>query len=160
MREPRALSTWENRSWKRVGRVLAPGNHTLPPYDYINAQVHVPAILAASSEEDEQSLRWVVLLLGFLPLGMIRGSLKLLQHWAYQWPLGALPRLLLVGLKGVVYTSYYAGVDENNQVHKGMAFALACEPVDKQAAVVTATWGSNTSENTEDTLPMYKEKRS
>lgn len=129
-REVRALSQLERRSWERVGRVLVPGNATLPRYDYAGVSAQIPTILAASSQEDEVLIRLVVLWFGFLPLLLIGGLLKLLNAWAYgtKWA-GTLPRLLLIGIKGVIYTSYYAGVDTNNQVHSGMEFALNCEPI-------------------------------
>lgn len=129
-RKTRALSPLEERSWQRIGRVLVPGNSALPRYDYSNVVKHVPSILAASHQADEETLRVVAMLLGMLPLVLIKALLTLLNHWAYGigWA-GNLPRQLMIGIKGVIYTSYYSGLDATNQVHQGMAFELKCEPV-------------------------------
>lgn len=136
-REQRALSRLEQYSWRRLGKVLVPGNAILPPYDYTNAVAWVPEILAASSQEDEESIRLVAIVLGVLPLVAIRLLLRLLSAWAYGTEaLGALPRLLLIGLKGVVYTSYYAGLDRDDsgqsQVFAGMQVYLQCLPATPQ----------------------------
>lgn len=136
-REQRALSRLEQYSWRRLGRVLAPGTAELPPYDYINAVVWVPEILAASSQEDEESIRIVAVVLGVLPLFLIRLLLRMLSAWAYKTgAIGALPRLLMIGLKGVVYTSYYAGLDRDDsgqsQVFSGMQVHLQCLPMKQQ----------------------------
>jgi len=133
-REPRALSRMEQRSWQRVGKVLVPGNDHLPPYDYTNAVQWVPEILAASGQEDEESIRWVVVLMGLLPLFAIAWMLKLVSVVAYKTgPVGALPRLLMIGIKGVIYTSYYSGVDRagdgTSQVYSGMHVDLQCKPL-------------------------------
>jgi len=131
-RENRALSRLEKRSWERVGQVLVPGNATLPRYDYAGASANIPAVLAASNQEDEELIRLVVLCLGCLPLPLIRALLTLISKWAYgTGAFGTLPRLLLIGIKGVIYTTYYAGVDTTKQVHDGMGFALRCEPSPK-----------------------------
>lgn len=132
-REPRALSRFEQRSWQRIGNVLAPGNEQLPQYGYTNATDWIPEILAASSQEDEESVRWVVLIIGVLPLLLIRWLMQGLSFLAYNTgALGALPRLLLIGVKGVIYSSYYAGldgVDGESQVYAGMQYDAHCEPV-------------------------------
>src|SRR5699024_2131679 len=129
-RDIRTLSRLEQRSWERVGRVFVPGNASMPRYDYAEVSTQIPLILAASSQEDEELIRWVVLWMGFLPLLVISALLKLIHKWAYgAGASGTLPRLLLIGIKGVIYTSYYAGVDTSQQIHSGMGFALNCQPV-------------------------------
>lgn len=133
-REPRALSRLEAHCWRRIGNVFAPGNDELPPYAYTEAVAWVAEILAASSQKDEESLRVVALALGVLPNVLLRFSLRILALWAYKTgAIGALPRLLMIGLKGVVFTSYYAGLDrdESGQSHvfARMQVTLQCKPL-------------------------------
>lgn len=124
------LSRLEERSWQRVGRVLIPGNAALPRYDYCGVVKQVPSILAASAEADEESLRVVVLLLGVLPLVLIKALLTCFNHWAYRTQrAGSLLRQLMIGIKGVIYTSYYSGLDAAEQVHQGIEFETKCEPI-------------------------------
>lgn len=143
-REIRALSPLEKRSWERVGQVFVPGNATMPRYDYAGVTQKIPVILAASSEADETLIRTLVFWLGLLPLFAIQGFLKLINAWAYgTGRLGALPRLLMIGVKGVIYTSYYAGLDEASQVHSGMGFSLHCEPIPELLSQQLPTLTSN-----------------
>src|SRR5690625_1022879 len=127
-RENRALSRLEKRSWERVGQVLVPGNATLPRYDYAGASAKIPAVLAASNQEDEELIRFVVLCLGCLPLPLIRALLTLISKWAYgTGAFGTLPRLLLIGTKGVLYTTYYAPGVSNKRLHDRIVAAFTVE---------------------------------
>src|SRR5690625_7662911 len=67
-----------------------------------------------------------------LQLQILSSQLTPISKFAYgKGAIGTLPRLLLIGIKGVIYTTYYAGVDTTKQVHDGMGFALRCEPSPK-----------------------------
>lgn len=127
------LTDSQRRAWNRIGDVLIPGDEGLPSFSDSGVARHLETALESSPPEDREALLKLVAVLAWLP----RPLLALLV--AVNTPLRRLPgmagapfRLLDMGLRGVVFTVYYAGVDEHGRIHDGIGCQIHCEPVPRE----------------------------
>ncbi len=125
------LTERQRRAWNKIGDVLIPGGRGLPSFSDSGVVQHLETALESSPPDDREALLTLVSVLAWLP----RPLLALLV--AVNTPLRRLPgmagapfRLLDMGLRGVVFTVYYAGVDEQGRVHAGIDCHIHCEPVE------------------------------
>jgi hypothetical protein len=128
-----SLTERQRRAWNRIGDVLIPGGEGLPSFSASGVVDHVATALESSPPEDREALLKLVTLLAWLP----RPLLALLM--AANTPLRRVPgrvgapfRLLDMGLRGVVFTVYYAGVDEGGRIHDGIDCHIHCEPLARE----------------------------
>lgn len=127
------LTDRQRQAWNRIGDVLIPGGEGLPSFSDSGVVQHVDTALESSSSDDREALLTLVSVLAWLP----RPLLALLV--AVNTPLRRLPgmpgapfRLLDMGLRGVVFTVYYSGVDEQGRIHDGIDCHIHCEPVARE----------------------------
>lgn len=127
------LTDRQRRAWNRIGDVLIPGGDGLPSFSDSGVVHHVATALESSPPDDRETLLTLVAVLAWLP----RPLLALLL--AANTPLRRLPgmvgapfRLLDMGLRGVVFTVYYAGVDDQERIHEGIDYRIHCEAVSRE----------------------------
>lgn len=124
------LTTRERQAWEKIGDVLIPGGDGLPAFSTSGVSRHLETALASSPPEDRRDLLRVVRVLAWLPGPLLRlvlvinGGLRRIPG-----PAGGAFRLLDLGLRGVVFTVYYAGLDEDGRIHDAIDCHIHCEPV-------------------------------
>lgn len=124
------LTPRQRRAWEKVGDVLVPGGQGLPAFSASGVSRHLEACLECSPPEDRRDLLVLVTLLAWLPAPLLRlllsvnAALRSLPGAA-----GAPFRLLELGLRGVVFTVYYAGLDDGGRVHETIDCHIHCEPM-------------------------------
>lgn len=100
--------SWE-RGLIKVGDALIPGNERMPSFSASGAIRYAKTAFGALGEADRDALLLVVRVLGSLPRSLIGGVFLVVGTLKFlPGPLGAVPRLLWVGLRGLVLSLYYS----------------------------------------------------
>jgi hypothetical protein len=127
------LTERQCRAWNRIGDVLIPGGEGLPSFSDSGVVHYVGTALESTPPDDREALLTLVSVLAWLPRPLLALML------AANTPLRRLPgimgapfRLLDMGLRGVVFTVYYAGVDQQGRIHEGIDCHIHCEPVSRE----------------------------
>ncbi|WP_281645970.1 hypothetical protein [Parendozoicomonas sp. Alg238-R29] len=119
----------------RIGDIMVPSDNDFPSFSESGCLYNIDTMLEPTPESDLKSLKLVLTLLSFLPLSALRWLLESLQK-ADNMPkwsdaLASQLRLLLFGLRGIVFTLYYAGQGNPyrpNRVHHVMDYHVSCKP--------------------------------
>lgn len=108
------LTPRQLRAIDRIGDCLIPGDPGLPAFSEINATENVDRVLDYMPESDLADLKLLLGLLSYLPAFLIAGLMRFLEL-SDRLPtrVGALLRLMRMGLRGLIMTLYYA----NPKVH-------------------------------------------
>ncbi|WP_299011345.1 hypothetical protein [uncultured Shewanella sp.] len=131
----------------RLGDVLLPGTAHMPRFSSTHSSEHVDEVLRATADKDREDLVLVLSLFSVLPIGLVgfllryaskvssapivptplvSGLHSMRTWWKTQW------RLLDLGLRGVVFSVYYSGLNnglsQTPNVHRQMDYQLACLP--------------------------------
>lgn len=131
----------------RLGDVLLPGTAQMPRFSSTHCIGHVDEILRATPDKDREDLVLVLRLFSVLPTGLmvcllryaskvssapivptplVSGLHSVRTWWKTQW------RLLDLGLRGVVFSVYYSGLNnglsQTPNVHRQMDYQLVCQP--------------------------------
>ncbi|HSP96678.1 MAG TPA: aldehyde dehydrogenase family protein [Candidatus Dormibacteraeota bacterium] len=97
----------------RVGDLMIPGDGDLPSFSASRCAEQADRMLAHMYDADREG---IVMLLGVfrvLPNVAVRAILRLCDHEArFPDPIGSALRMIGIGVKGVVMTLYYSGLDE------------------------------------------------
>ncbi|GIW41458.1 MAG: hypothetical protein KatS3mg076_2035 [Candidatus Binatia bacterium] len=122
----------------RVGDVLAPGDGDFPPFSETGAAEQADRFLAALPESDRKGLVFLLGILRFCPRPVLRAFFWALEELqSARGPLGRAVRLLVLGLKGLVWTLYYSDVGRGRSVHAVMGWdAKVGEPPSPRPADV------------------------
>ena len=136
----------------KVGDVMIPGDADLPSFSAAGCAEHADRMIAHMNDADRQG---VILLLGvfrFLPRIALRLLLRLTErHRAFPEPIAAVLRLLNVGVKGVVMTLYYSGLDQQGAILRAIKWdaKVVERPEDD-----TSPTGASTSSARTDQAPF------
>jgi aldehyde dehydrogenase (NAD+) len=107
-----SLTASQRRTLNRLGDLMIPGDGDLPSFSASGCADQADRMLAHMYDADREG---VMLLLGvfrFLPAFAIRAILRLADHQAaFPDPIGTGLRMVGIGVKGVVMTLYYSGLD-------------------------------------------------
>lgn len=127
------FSTADRRAWCKLGDVLLPGHGPLPCFSASGAVERIPRLLAASHPEDAAALRTVARALAVLPAPLITLVLRaVLLAARLRGPVGGPFRLLELGLRGILLSSYFAGLDRGEDgvsaVYAAIGYRIHCEP--------------------------------
>ena len=119
----------------RIGNILVPAGDGFPSFSESGSLYNIDVMLAPTPKADLQSLKIVLSLLSFLPDSALHWLLKKLQSAdampAWSDMLASQLRLLLFGLKGIVFTLYYSGQGDPyhpNNVYEVMDYQVSCSP--------------------------------
>jgi len=120
-------------SLQRIGDLYSPGNGSLPSFSDTGCIEHIDDVLESVNPDDVQLLSILLFVLRFVPLFMISWLITAMNnHHRYPEIIAGLFRLISLGLKGVIMSLYYSGLQgSNNQaqgVHEAMGYSLHCEP--------------------------------
>ena len=102
------------RGIKKVGDVILPGSEAFPRFSETDFSSEFSRISHFMNPDDREGFKLLTALLGFTPDFLIRVLFWFLSfHSFFPRPIGALMRQVNIGLKGVVLTMYYSGLDDS-----------------------------------------------
>jgi len=97
----------------KVGDIVVPGDGELPSFSASGCAQHAARMLAHMNDGDRQGLLLLLGVFRFLPGIALRGLLSLTdRHTAFPEAVAAILRTINIGVKGMVVTLYYSGLDD------------------------------------------------
>ncbi|MTI14563.1 hypothetical protein [Sansalvadorimonas verongulae] len=119
----------------RIGNLFVPAGNNFPSFSESGCLYNIDDVLALTPEWDRQSLKRVLSILSICPNAALSWLLKTLQS-ADSMPtwsdvLTSQLRLLLFGLRGMIFTLYYSGQGnpyQPNRVYEAMDYHVSCTP--------------------------------
>ncbi len=124
------MNARQQRAWCHIGDVLVPGHANLPRYSDTRAVELIPRLLAAGHPDDASAITLVVQGLRFVPKPLLAALLHLVAAAGrLRGAPGGPFRLLELGLRGVILSSYYAGLDGDNgesRIHGHIGYHISC----------------------------------
>lgn len=112
----------------KVGLFWIPGRDPYPSFRELGCIEHIDRVAETMPDQDRMDLAMLLGILGSLPQWGVNGVLKLLIALkGAPSPIGDVPRLVLLGLKGVVMSLYYSGLKGNHYSLKGPLELLGYE---------------------------------
>jgi hypothetical protein len=124
------MNARQQRAWCHVGDVLVPGHAPLPKYSETRAVELIPRLLAAGHPDDASAISLVVQCLRVVPKPLLAMLLHLVAAASrLRGAPGGPFRLLELGLRGVVLSSYYAGLDVadgESRIHGHLGYHISC----------------------------------
>ena len=104
------------RGLKKAGDIVLPGGDGFPKFSETNLLEHFGRISNYMTPQDRQGFKLLTALMGLMPSFMIHLMLIMVSHHdSVPSFLGAIFRQVNMGVKGVLFTMYYSGLDETNQ---------------------------------------------
>jgi hypothetical protein len=117
MMTSRILTPKQYSGLLRVGDVLIPGDRQFPSFSRSRCAVHADRMLAYMTEADLQSLQMLLGVFRYLPKLVLRGIMALTdRHRVFPDAIGAVLRMINIGVKGMVVTLYYSDVGEGASI--------------------------------------------
>lgn len=106
----KSLTPRQIRGLEKIGDIYFPGDGDMPSFSRCGCASHGDVAVEALPDEDRNSLKTLLGIIGIAPRFLARG-LVLLAESGTNWPgpLGTAMRFLRLGLRGVVTTLYYSG---------------------------------------------------
>lgn len=99
----------------KAGDAIAPGDGDLPALSQTDFILEVDRMLAYLNKDDLDGLRLVTWIFAYLPKFIIRLIINTAQKAARIPGVAGAPfRMLLIGIKGLVFTLYYSKINDNN----------------------------------------------
>ncbi|MCP5163103.1 MAG: hypothetical protein H6999_05410 [Hahellaceae bacterium] len=116
---------------QRLGDMMIPGGYGLPSFSQTGCIAHVDIVLEASHPADVRDLSWLLVVISLASAVVLRTLLNWLdKSESVPAPLASVLRLLNVGLKGVVYSLYYADLQgdfvQAPSVHEALGYQVNC----------------------------------
>jgi len=104
------LTPREAATFNRIGDILMPGEDGFPSFSELGCIEHIDDVVAYTGADDRAALKTLLTLLSVFPTPLLRAFLALVAL-CKKLPggLGALFRLLDMGLRSVVVTLYFSG---------------------------------------------------
>lgn len=97
------------RTLVRIGDIMAPSGAGFPSFSETGSIQHFDDILRHLPPQDRQDLHTLLVVLSFLPRKGLKVFLYLLDRSSgVPGPLGAILRVVHLGLRGLVWTLYYS----------------------------------------------------
>lgn len=120
-------------SLDRLGDILIPRTADFPSFSDVGCVHHVDEVMESAKPQDVKDFGLLLTVMRFLPKFMLVGLVKLAVG-ANQLPEFIAPifRQLDIGIRGVIYTLYYANVYHDNytgkQVYDAIDYHVSCKP--------------------------------
>ena len=117
MSTPRLLSAIQFEGLLKVGDILIPGDDDLPSFSASGCAAQIDRMLPYITESDRNGFKAVLAVFRFLPRFAVHAILALTeQHRRFPEAIGAVLRMLNIGVKGAVMTLYYSDVGEGPSI--------------------------------------------
>lgn len=118
---PETLTRGQLAGLLKLGDVMVPGDGALPSFSASGCAAHADRLIAHMTPGDRSGVTFLLGALRFLPRFALRGLLRLTdRHASFPEPIGAGLRMLGIGVKGVVMTLYYSGLDDDGAIFRGL----------------------------------------
>jgi aldehyde dehydrogenase (NAD+) len=120
----------------RIGDALIPGDGEFPSFSASRCAEQADRMFDHMYAGDLSGVKALLTAFRFLPRFVLRGLIRLTDaHDAAPEPAATLFRMINLGVKGVVMTLYYSGVDQGERVHELIRWdAKVVEPGHSSAA--------------------------
>jgi aldehyde dehydrogenase (NAD+) len=119
--KPQTLTGRQFAGLLKIGDVVIPGDADLPSFSASGCAQQADRLIAHMSDGDRDGIKLLLGLFRFLPRAALRAILRLTQ-WDRAFPeaIAAGLRMVNIGVKGVVMTLYYSGLDERGAILRGI----------------------------------------
>jgi aldehyde dehydrogenase (NAD+) len=99
---------------KKAGDIVLPGGDDFPRFSETNFLDHFGRISHYMTPDDREGFKLLTALMGLMPSFAIRLMLEVVSNDRFMpGPIAALFRQINVGVKGVLFSMYYSGLDES-----------------------------------------------
>jgi len=123
MSAPQGLTSVQKAGLLKVGDLFVPGGGELPSFSDSHCVEQADRMLAHMYESDRGSLCLLLAVFRFLPRFLLRGLFRLTDaQEVFPGPIGALLRMINIGVKGMVMTLYYSDVGEGASVYSAIGW--------------------------------------
>jgi acyl-CoA reductase-like NAD-dependent aldehyde dehydrogenase len=117
---------------KKAGDIVLPGGEGFPKFsdtEFINQFGRISNYM---SMDDKEGLKLLTAIMAFLPSFVIRTILKVATfHTFVPRPIGTVLSQINIGIRGILFTMYYSGLEDSNQYGVGILKQLNYESVIK-----------------------------
>ncbi len=118
---PTTLSPTQFAGLLKVGDLMIPGDGELPSFSASGCARHADRMIAHMNPGDRAGVALLLGVFRFLPGVVLRTLLRLTdRHAAFPEPVAAGLRTVNLGVKGVVMTLYYSGLDAQGAILRGI----------------------------------------
>jgi hypothetical protein len=113
------LNRTQLRGLQRVGDALIPGDRDFPSFSRARCIEQGDRMFAYMSPSDLSGVRVLLGVFAFLPRMVLRGLFALTDRQAaFPAPIGAVLRMINIGIKGVVMSLYYSDVGAEPSIYR------------------------------------------
>ena len=122
----------------KVGDIMIPGDRDLPSFSASGCAQHADRMIAHMTPADRSGVTALFGIFRFLPAVFVRGVLRLTdRHTMFPEAVAAVLRMINIGVKGVVMTLYYSGLDDGGGILRAIHWdaKVVDRPVDADDAV-------------------------
>lgn len=103
---------------QKVGDILVPGDQSFPKFSDTQFLFHLHRMTDFMNADDRDGLKLLTAIFAFTPAFLIRFILLVVsKHEIFPDFIGSLLRQINLGMRGVVFTLYYSGLDGDHNEH-------------------------------------------
>jgi hypothetical protein len=130
------LNKRQIRAVNKLGEIMCPRHDAFPSFTELDAVANVDTVLAELPETDLGDLKLLLTVLSFLPSSALAAILRLLDTLQnLGGPLGPTLRMIRFGLRGIVFSLYYSGLNGPKATaatnsHQVIGYQVHVAPVD------------------------------
>jgi acyl-CoA reductase-like NAD-dependent aldehyde dehydrogenase len=108
---------------RKVGDLMIPGDADMPRFSASGCAEQADRMIGYMNKSDRDGVTMLLTVFRFTPRLAIRGLLALMdRHASFPEPIAGALRLLNFGVKGVVMTLYYSGLDARGEILAGIGW--------------------------------------
>jgi len=112
----------------KAGDIIIPGSDEFPNFSSTNFIQHFSRMSSFMNQDDLDGLKLLTSLMALMPKSMIRLMLWCASHHQFApGPLGVTLRQINLGIRGIIFTMYYSGLDDKGQKEKSILELLNYE---------------------------------
>ena len=112
----------------KAGDVIIPGSHDFPKFSSTKFIQHFSRMSLYMNKDDIEGLKLLTTLMALMPKSFIRIMLWCASHHQFvPGLLGVTLRQINLGIRGIIFTMYYSGLDEKNEKQKSILELLNYE---------------------------------
>ena len=120
---PATLSPAQLAGLRKVGDLMIPGDADMPCFSASGCAEQADRMIGFMNQSDRDGITLLLGLCRFLPRPAIRALLALIDRpTSFPEPLASICRMINIGVKGVVMTLYYSGLDARGEIFAGIAW--------------------------------------
>lgn len=130
------LTTAQRRGLRKLGDIVIPGDHEagLPSFTDSGVAEEVHRMLAWMYESDRSAILMMLDAFARMPRPAIRGIVEATERGdRVPGPLGSALRMASFGVKGLIVSLYYSGVDRGGVVHAAIGYDATITPHPEEA---------------------------